>query len=335
MNCHTCPGRRRRAAAAPGEQAARARGRGRERAARPAQACARARAARAAAAGAGRAAGGGALALGTSGRGCAGAEPAARRSAGARGVRAPGTGRLGSRAASAGVQEQAREHRSGEQQAPGSGEARTGAGGRRRGRRVSSSLAGGLCRCGAHGTGGGTSRRGGEWHERAPSWQREQVWSMGTEAGVRVRRRRAGCGRPRASGDDRGGKGRRLQVQRSLRLWLGQVWQWRPCRSEAGTEAALELTRACEWSCGCGAREMQRTGGGREGRTRARSLACEMHEERRAGRKGGEAKAATGCDELGGAMHGELPSSMRRSGQERHSADSMCNARLAVVVDQS
>jgi hypothetical protein len=40
-----------------------------------------------------------------------------------------------------------------------------------------------------------------------------------------VRRRRAGCGRPR--------------VQGSLRLRLGQVWQWRRCRSEAGMEAAL------------------------------------------------------------------------------------------------
>jgi hypothetical protein len=35
-------------------------------------------------------------------------------------------------------------------------------------------------------------------------------------------------------------------------------------------------------------------------RVNASSLAREMHEERRARRRGGEAKAATGCDELGG-----------------------------------
>jgi hypothetical protein len=51
-------------------------------------------------------------------------------------------------------------------------------------------------------------------------------------------------------------------------------------------------------------------------RVDASSLAREMHEEWRAGRRGGEVKAATGCNELGGATHGELPSSMRRSRQE-------------------
>jgi hypothetical protein len=42
------------------------------------------------------------------------------------------------------------------------------------------------------------------------------------------------------------------------------------------------------------------------------SFAREMHEERRAGKKGDEAEVAAGCDELGGATHGELPSSLRR-----------------------
>jgi hypothetical protein len=67
-------------------------------------------------------------------------------------------------------------------------------------------------------------------------------------------------------------------------------------------------------------------------RVDASSLAREMHEERRAGRRGGEAKAATGCDELGGTTHGELPSSIRRSRQEQHSADLTRSARPAVVV---
>jgi pentatricopeptide repeat protein len=38
------------------------------------------------------------------------------------------------------------------------------------------------------------------------------------------------------------------------------------------------------------------------GREDASSLAHAMHEGRRAGRRGGEAKAATGCDELEGAI---------------------------------
>jgi hypothetical protein len=63
-----------------------------------------------------------------------------------------------------------------------------------------------------------------------------------------------------------------------------------------------------------------------------REVAREMHEERRAGRRGGEAKAATGCDELGGATHGELPSSIRRSRQEQRSADLTHSARPAAVV---
>jgi hypothetical protein len=53
---------------------------------------------------------------------------------------------------------------------------------------------------------------------------------------------------------------------------------------------------------------------------------------RRAGRRGGEAKAATRCDELGGATHDELPSSIWRSRQEQHSADLMRSARSAAVV---
>jgi hypothetical protein len=67
-------------------------------------------------------------------------------------------------------------------------------------------------------------------------------------------------------------------------------------------------------------------------RVDASSLAREMHEERRAGRRGGEAKAATECNELGGAMHGELPSSIRRSRQKQHSADLTRSTRPAVVV---
>jgi hypothetical protein len=67
-------------------------------------------------------------------------------------------------------------------------------------------------------------------------------------------------------------------------------------------------------------------------RVNASSLAHEMHEERRARRRGGEAKAATGCDELGGATHGELPSSIRRSGQKQRGAGSTHSARPAAVV---
>jgi hypothetical protein len=67
-------------------------------------------------------------------------------------------------------------------------------------------------------------------------------------------------------------------------------------------------------------------------RVDASSLACEMHEERRAGRRGGEAKAATGCDELGGATHGELPSPLRRSRQKQCSAGSTRSVLPAAVV---
>jgi hypothetical protein len=37
---------------------------------------------------------------------------------------------------------------------------------------------------------------------------------------------------------------------------------------------------------------------------------------RRAGKRGGEAKAIAGRDELGEATHGELPSSIRKSRQQ-------------------
>jgi hypothetical protein len=58
-----------------------------------------------------------------------------------------------------------------------------------------------------------------------------------------------GCG---ADALDAGGPGqaamteeerKAARVQGSLRLRLGQVWQWRPCRSEAGTEATLVRAR--------------------------------------------------------------------------------------------
>jgi hypothetical protein len=55
-------------------------------------------------------------------------------------------------------------------------------------------------------------------------------------------------------------------------------------------------------------------------RVDANSFAREMHEERRAEKKGGEAEVATGCSEFGGATHGELPLSMRRSKQEQRDA---------------
>jgi hypothetical protein len=84
-----------------------------------------------------------------------------------------------------------------------------------------------------------------------------------------------------------------------------------------------------------GKRRMQDAEDGRwPRRVGASSLAREMHEERRAGRRGGEAKAANGCDELGGATHDELPSSIRRSRQEQHSADLTRSARPAVVVSR-
>jgi pentatricopeptide repeat protein len=67
----------------------------------------------------------------------------------------------------------------------------------------------------------------------------------------------------------------------------------------------------------------------------ASSLAREMHEGRRAGRRGGKVKAATGCDELGGATHGELPSSIQRSRQKQRGAGLTRSARPAAVVDRS
>jgi hypothetical protein len=70
---------------------------------------------------------------------------------------------------------------------------------------------------------------------------------------------------------------------------------------------------------------MQRMGGGREGW---------IHKERRAKKKDDEAGVATGCNELGGATHGELSLSLRRSKQEQRdtgltrdaglTADSVC-----------
>jgi hypothetical protein len=41
---------------------------------------------------------------------------------------------------------------------------------------------------------------------------------------------------------------------------------------------------------------------------------------RRAGKKGSEAEVVTGCNEHGGAMHGELPPPMLRSKQEQRDA---------------
>jgi hypothetical protein len=67
-------------------------------------------------------------------------------------------------------------------------------------------------------------------------------------------------------------------------------------------------------------------------RVDANSLAREMHEERRVGRKGGEAEVATGRNELGGATHDELPLSVRRSRQEQRSAGLTHSARPIVVV---
>jgi hypothetical protein len=65
------------------------------------------------------------------------------------------------------------------------------------------------------------------------------------------------------------------------------------------------------------------------------SLAHEMHEERRAERKGGKVEVATGCNELGGATHGELPSSIRKSRWEQCDTGLTCNARPATVVGQT
>jgi hypothetical protein len=74
--------------------------------------------------------------------------------------------------------------------------------------------------------------------------------------------------------------------------------------SKHGKEAVASLGHRNKWSTLDEGRRIERED--------ASSLAREMHEERRAGRKGGKAEVATGCDELGGATHGELPSSLRR-----------------------
>jgi hypothetical protein len=66
----------------------------------------------------------------------------------------------------------------------------------------------------------------------------------------------------------------------------------------------------------------------------ASSLAHELHEERRAERKGGKVEVATGCNELEGATHGEFPSSVRKSRQEQRNAGSTHSARPAAVVDR-
>jgi hypothetical protein len=91
-----------------------------------------------------------------------------------------------------------------------------------------------------------------------------------------------------------------------------------------GKETVASLGHRHKWSTPDEGRRIERED--------ASSLAREMHEERQAGRKGGKAEVAIGCNELGGATHDELPSSMRKSRQEQRSAGSTRSARPAVVV---
>jgi hypothetical protein len=103
-------------------------------------------------------------------------------------------------------------------------------------------------------------------------------------------------------------------------------------QSGAPPQMMYARRRPMDWKGGSKRRTQDAKDGRWPRREDASSLAREMHEERRAGRRGGEAKVATGCDELGGATHDELPSSIRRLRQEQHSADLTCSARPAVVV---
>jgi hypothetical protein len=96
--------------------------------------------------------------------------------------------------------------------------------------------------------------------------------------------------------------------------------------SKHGEEAVASVGHRHQWSTPDEGRRIERKD--------ASSLAHEMHEERRAERKGGKAEVATGCNELGGATHGELPSSVRKLRQEQCSAGSTRSARPAAVVDQ-
>jgi hypothetical protein len=89
-------------------------------------------------------------------------------------------------------------------------------------------------------------------------------------------------------------------------------------------EAVASLGHRHQWSSPDEGRRIERKD--------ASSLAHEMHEERRAERKGRKMEVATGCNELGGATHGEFPSSMRKSRQEQRNAGSTHSARPAAVV---
>jgi hypothetical protein len=96
--------------------------------------------------------------------------------------------------------------------------------------------------------------------------------------------------------------------------------------SKHGKEAVASLGHRHQWSTPDEGRRIERKD--------ASLLAHEMHEKRRAERKGGKAEVATGCNEFGGATHGELPSSVRKSRQEQHRAGSTHSARPAAVVDR-
>jgi hypothetical protein len=96
--------------------------------------------------------------------------------------------------------------------------------------------------------------------------------------------------------------------------------------SKHGKEAVASRGHRHQWSTPDEGRRIERKD--------VSSLAHEMHEERRAERKGGKAEVATGCNELRGATHGELPSSVRKSRQEQRSAGSTYSARPAAVVDR-
>jgi hypothetical protein len=96
--------------------------------------------------------------------------------------------------------------------------------------------------------------------------------------------------------------------------------------SKHGEEAVASLGHRHQWSTPDEGRRIERKD--------ASSLAHEMHKERRAERKGGKAEVATGCIELGGATHGEFPSSVRKSRQEQRNAGSTHSARPAAVVDR-
>jgi hypothetical protein len=152
-------------------------------------------------------------------------------------------------------------------------------------------------------------------------------WSAGIES---RRERRAGGKRKRTRGGAaRGSDGVGAGAEQAHGHEQVQCWAYRQHWNGAGWPGMVspEEQRSRVWATLGVIRQMQRTGGGREGWMRTRSLA-RCTRSRRAGRKGGEAEVVAGCNELGGATHGELPLSVRRSKQEQCDTGLTCDAGL-------